>query len=286
MAGNPASGSRLALGLGLILTMSAPATSAPPTYGWFPRSDPSQTILARIVPPPGFERMALPEGSFGEWLRNLPLKPGRPPVRLYDGRSKSNQDAHVAVVDIDVGSSDLQQCADAVIRLRAEYLWSRHDFPAIHFRFTSGDPAAYVNWRDGERPRVSGSRVRWTRAAAPDPTYEGFRGYLVSVFTYAGSLSLARELTPVADGRDVRPGDVYVQGGSPGHAVLVLDVATESTSGRRVFLLAQSYMPAQDVHVLRNPRDRERLPWYTTDFGDTLETPEWTFRARDLRRFY
>jgi hypothetical protein len=67
--------------------------------------------------------------------------------------------------------------------------------------------------------------------------------------------------------------------------VLVLDVAAERGSGRRVFLLAQSYMPAQDIHVLRNPRDATLSPWFPADFGDTLETPEWTFRALDLRRF-
>lgn len=278
-------GPGLALCSCLVLALADPAASAPPTYAWLLRSDRSQALHRRIPPPAGFERMALPEGSFGEWLRGLPLKPGRPAVHLYDGRLKANQNAHAAVIDIDVGSGDLQQCADAVIRLRAEYLWSVRDLAAIRFRFTSGDPANYTSWRDGERPEVAGSRVRWIRTAAPDPTYEGFRRYLVSVFTYAGSLSLGRELAPVADPREVRPGDVFVQGGSPGHAVLVLDVAIQPASGRRLFLLAQSYMPAQDVHVLRNPGDAALSPWYTTDFGDALETPEWTFRARDLRRF-
>jgi hypothetical protein len=50
-----------------------------------------------------------------------------------------------------------------------------------------------------------------------------------------------------------------------------------------VFLLAQGYMPAQSVHVLKNPASAS--PWYALDFGAELRTPEWTFRRTDLRRF-
>jgi hypothetical protein len=76
---------------------------------------------------------------------------------------------------------------------------------------------------------------------------------------------------------------VFIQGGFPGHAVLVADVA-EDARGRRAFLLVQSYMPAQEVHVLRNPA-APASPWYTARSSGVLETPEWVFRFADLRRF-
>lgn len=107
------------------------------------------------------------------------------------------------------------------------------------------------------------------------------RRYLDVVFTYAGSLSLARELVPVADSGQVRAGDVFIEGGSPGHAVLVVDTARHR-DGRRRFLIAQSYMPAQQVHVLRNPEQPD--PCYPAALGETLVTPEWTFRRDHLRR--
>ena len=66
--------------------------------------------------------------------------------------------------------------------------------------------------------------------------------------------------------------------------MIVVDVAVHETSGRRRFLLAQSYMPAQEIHVLRNP-EAPGSPWYDADSGDVLETPEWTFRCGDRRRF-
>jgi hypothetical protein len=65
----------------------------------------------------------------------------------------------------------------------------------------------------------------------------------------------------------------------------VLDTAVHPGTGRKVFLLAQSYMPAQEMHVLRSPVDAALDPWYPLDFGSTLQTPEWTFAATQLMRF-
>jgi hypothetical protein len=222
-------------------------------------------------------------GSFAEWLRALPLKPGRPDVRLFDGRLKGNQAAHHAVLDIDTGARDLQQCADAVMRLRAEYLYARGAFDAVRFDVTAGPPASLSGWFAGDRAVERRSAVSWVRTAAPDRSYPSFRRFLDTVFNYAGSASLARQLRAVPDGRRLRAGDVFIRGGFPGHAVIVLDTARHP-DGRRAFLLAQSYMPAQEIHVLRNP-SRADGPWYDLDFGPELRTPEWTFAAGELRRF-
>ena len=57
---------------------------------------------------------------------------------------------HVTVINIDrYGNKDLQQYADAIIRLRAEHLYSRKDFTAIHFNFTSGNKASVTSWLSG-----------------------------------------------------------------------------------------------------------------------------------------
>jgi hypothetical protein len=264
-----------------------PEQMAPMVYAWMKSRvhSATETLAVRIAPPAGFERKPVPNGSFAQWLRNLPLKTGRPDVHLYDGRPKANQGVHAAVVDIDTGNKDLQQCADAVIRLRAEYLYSRGEMTRLHFNFTSGDAAYFARWSEGFRPAVQGNRVTWQKSASPDDSYRSFRTYLNMVFVYAGTASLERELQKVHDTRDVRAGDVFIQPGYPGHAVLVVDVAEDSHTGRRVFLLAQSYMPAQDIHILRNPAGGPLGAWYDSDFGPTLKTPEWTFAAGHLRRF-
>jgi hypothetical protein len=175
----------------LVLAAGVLATAAPAqtrSYPWLRGShEAGQSLAKRIAAPDGFTRRAVEAGGFGEWLRGLPLKPGRPEVHLFNGRLKANQEAQHAVVDIDVGTRDLQQCADAVMRLRAEYLFSIDRAADVAFNFTSGDRAAFAKWADGYRPQVAGNRVSWKRSAAPDRTHESFRRYLDSVFTYAGS---------------------------------------------------------------------------------------------------
>lgn len=242
----------------------------------------SPSIVSQIPPPTGFGRTHVPATSFGAWLRALPLRTGQTKVHLFDGSLKRNQSAHFAILEVDVGPRDLQQCADAVIRLRAEYLYSGACSDAIQFNFTSGDTARWTDWREGMRPRIVGNQVTWNRTATPDVGYENFRSYLDSVFSYAGSASLERELLAVTDPQWPESGDVFIQGGYPGHAVIILDVAADQV-GRRVFLLAQSFMPAQDIHILKSFDDCS--PWYYARSEGTLHTPEWEFFHQDLKRF-
>jgi hypothetical protein len=269
--------------LGVAVFGADRSATAGPAYAWLSSPAPGGTVVERIAPPAGFRRAPAPAGSFGAWLRGLPLQPGRPPVHLYNGGLKGNQSAHWAVVRIDVGARDLQQCADAVMRLRAEYLWDSGHRDDIAFRFTSGDRAAWADWRAGKRPRVQDSRVDWRSAERADGSHANFRRYLDSVFTYAGSASLEKELARVPDPSKVEIGDVFIHGGSPGHAVIVVDVA-EAPGGRRAFLLAQSYMPAQEIQILRNPAAADS-PWYEAASSGPLSTPEWPFHFEELRRF-
>jgi hypothetical protein len=241
------------------------------------------TVETRFRAPAGCERQAAAD-SFAAYLRCLPLKPDGAQVMLYDGRLKPNHGVYAAVVDLPIGRRDLHQCADAVIRLRAEYLFAQKRYNSIRFRFGNGFLAEYDRWRSGERIVVRGGSASWRRLAAPSTSYGEFWKYLEAVFAYAGTASLARELKAVS-GEGPRIGDVFIQPGHPGHAVIVVDAAVERRTGRSVFLLAQSYMPAQEIQVLVNPNDARLSPWYASDFGSTLETPEWTFDAGNLKRF-
>ena len=114
-------------------------------------------------------------------------------------------------------------------------------------------------------------------------SYVSFRKFMDMVFSYSGTLSLERELSSI-DIEEMRIGDVFIKGGSPGHAVIVVDMA-EGQDGNKLFILAQSYMPAQQTQVLINPNNKEISPWYTLDEMDNLKTPEWTFELDQLRRW-
>jgi hypothetical protein len=249
----------------LTYLLVTPAAAAP-VYSWESgRAHASgQSLEQRIAPPDGFARAPAAPGSFAEWLRGLPLKPVGSPVLLYTGSPKARQDVHAAVIDIDVGKRDLQQCADAIMRLRGEWLYGAGRRNEIGFNYTDGKRRAFAS-----RGRAD---------------YASFRKYMDQVFAYAGTYSLERELRPVKI-PDIAIGDVFIKGGFPGHAVLVADIAVNAATGEKRFLLVQSYMPAQDMHVLKNPVSADGSPWYRTDFGNTLVTPEWRFTPDMLRRW-
>jgi len=97
------------------------------------------TVLTRFKPLQSYRRTIAETGSFGSFLRHLPLKPHGTDVLLYDGSVKPGEGVHCAVVRMDIGDKDLQQCADAIIRLRAEYLFESNQFAKISFHFTNGE---------------------------------------------------------------------------------------------------------------------------------------------------
>lgn len=243
-----------------------------------------KTVETRFSTPNGFERIAAEEHSFTAYLRQLPLKPDGSEVRTYDGRIKRNNDVYCAVVDMEIGTRDLQQCADAVMRLRGEYLYHSKQYNEIHFHFTNGFRVDYSEWMKGKRVKVSGNNTSWVSSAAPSNTYQDFRNYMDLVFAYAGTLSLSKELKPIQL-KDMQTGDVFIQGGSPGHAVIVVDMAENPNTGEKLFMLAQSYMPAQETQVLVNQGNKNISPWYSLNFTGNLETPEWTFKSTNLKRF-
>lgn len=281
----------LLVSLAVLLGCSGGAVAAeprPPTkqerarYPWLSAERSIRPLAEALPPPSGYTRVAVEEGSFGAWLRGLPLRPAGSPVRDFrGGEILDGEDTSVAAVaELDVGSANLQQCADSIIRLHAEWLWSRGQKERIAYRFTSGHLASWPRYAAGERARVAGSKVTWVKSGPVDGSRATFRAYLDLVFTYAGTLSLATEKQ--RPGReDVRPGDFFVLGGSPGHAVLVLDVA-RNAEGKRVALLGQGFIPAQDFHVLSPGRDG---PWFSLD-AEEVATPYWKpFPWSSLRRF-
>lgn len=249
--------------------------------GLLPSRDKRPASIAELPLPTGFKRLSQPAGSFGAWLRTMRLKSDNK-VYLYNGQLKGNQRAQYAVLDISTGTKDLQQCADAVIRLYAEYLYASKQWGKIGFHATDGTWMDYNSWMKGDRFVLKQNRLVKVRKAAPSSGDACFSQYLETVFSWAGTLSLSKELLPVKDTRKILPGDVFIKGGAPGHAVIVMDVA-ENSAGERIFLLAQSYMPAQNIHVLNNPASP--APWYPATFTGKLLTPEWVFDAGELARF-
>ena len=262
-----------------------PAPPPKPWYPWLPEGHAAaESLEERFAAPQGFARVALSPASFGAWLRALPLAPAGSAVRSFRGAVvlPADHDSLAAVVDLDVGDQDLQQCADSVIRLHAEWLFARGRRDAS-YRAASGAPMPFARWAHGERMVASKLTFTWSPAARADGSHASYRRWLDGVFTYANTGSLARDADKVPEA-DLSPGDFVVQAGAPGHAVLVLDVA-RAAGGRRALLLGQGFMPAQSFHVLRPAAGAG--PWFIVEPGaGALETPFWTpFPWKALRRF-
>lgn len=254
-------------------------------YPWLTNYKEKDALVNQVAAPSGYQRIKVEKGSFGEWLRYLPLAAKGTKVALYNGQEKPYQRGANRVLNIDIGNRDLQQCADAVMRLKAEYHYSQKAYKKIHFNYTSGDKVAFEDWRKGKKPRVKGSKVSFSAATGSiDNSYSNFQKYMRSVFMYAGTASLEKEMKAKKIA-DLVPGDVFIKGGYPGHAILILDVVENPQTGHKLFLVAQSYMPAQSIHILNNFNDSNFSPWYPIDFGANLETPEWTFTKEALHQF-
>ena len=242
-----------------------------------------RTLDTRISVPVGYTRIDSSTDEITGFIRTIALKDDGSIVLKYDGAPIGNQNNHVAVFDINIGQRDLQQCADSIMRIYAEYYWSLEEYDKIAFHLTNGFYMNYTKWRDGYRIRVDGNDVTWNKSASYDDSYETFIKYMEMVFAYAGTLSLTAESSPISLD-DLLPGDMLLEGGSPGHCVLVVDMAYDE-NGNRAYLFAQGYMPAQDFHVLTNPLHPED-PWYYEDEMDyPISTPSWTFDEGSLRRW-
>ncbi|MBS7253812.1 DUF4846 domain-containing protein [Flavobacterium branchiicola] len=242
------------------------------------------TIQQRFQLPQGFVREEESKTSFDFFLRNLPLKPLGSNVLYFDGTIKPNRNVYDAVVDLPIGKQDLHQCADAVMRLRADYFYSQKQYDKIHFNFTNGFRVDFSKWAAGYRITIKGNKTSWVKTAKPSDSYETYWRYLETVFMYAGTASLEKELKPI-NVSDIKIGDVFIKGGFPGHAVIVVDMAVNPKNNQKIMLLAQSYMPAQEIQILKNPNNSSLSPWYAADLVTSLKTPEWTFSLSQLKRF-
>lgn len=243
------------------------------------------TIRERFSPPKGYEWVDEKSDSFGYFIENFKLKPYGSQILKYDGSPIATQHLHEAIFDIDTGNKDLQQCADAVIRLRAEYLYKMKRFDEIKFHFTSGDLLSWNDYKNGTRAIVNGNSVSFRKMSAFDDSYHGFRNYLDLIFNYAGTISLNKETKPVIQNSDLKTGDILITPGSPGHIVFIAGVS-KNKDGKKIFLLGEGFTPAQSIHLLSNPFNKNISPWYDLDINEQeTKTARYIFKPTNFRSF-
>jgi len=117
----------------------------------------SNTVVSRFKAPSGYRQSLVPKNSFSEWLLRQQLKPMGTPTLTYLGNVARTNRYTAAVLNTSVGKNGLQQCADAAIRLIAEYLYSKKDYHALHFNFTSGFNCDFIHFAEGYRYQQNGT---------------------------------------------------------------------------------------------------------------------------------
>lgn len=235
----------------------------------------------RLLPLSGFTRVETPAHSWENYLQNLKLQDFGKPILKYDGSEISDQKHHVGILTYDIGTTDLQQCADALIRLRAEYLFKNEKYSDIHFRFTSGDNYSWETYSKGIRPIINGNSVRFSQNGSSNQlnNYQELRKYLDIIYTYAGTISLARDLKEDNNKKELEIGDLIITPGSPGHVVMVVDKIEKADQKR--YALIEGYTPAQSIHILSENGN----PWFDLKISENIPTPRYNFKNAVIKHF-
>jgi hypothetical protein len=199
-----------------------------------------KTIRTAINVPSGFQRMDYPEGSFSNWLQNVPLKKDNNIVS-YNGTPVNKRIYQVwAVADIPLlFKSDIEQCADFCMRLWAEYHKEKKMMNDL-FLFDYGGSKKY--FKDQKKD---------------------YRGFLQQAFSFSNSSSLKKGCKEVKI-PDLQPGDMFVQNetGGIGHVSMIVDVCSNK-EGKKLFLVGYSFMPAQEFHIEKARDEYGISGWFT-----------------------
>lgn len=241
------------------------------------------SISTRVIVPKGYKRVQYAANSFQEYLRHYRLKPYGSKIINYDNSEYFAQDWHDAILEVPVPSNGLQQCADALMRIRSEYLWKHNRKDEIGFNFTSGHYCSWSKYAAGYRPKIAGNKVSFHKTAPINHSKTNFYKYLNLIYTYAGTLSMYHELEKVQIA-DLKIGDMLITPGSPGHIEIIVDEIINE-QGDKMYLLAQGNTPAQSVCLLKNFEDATISPWYRFIENEPVYTPSYYFDKAQFIRF-
>lgn len=266
-----------------IAETSGEALAADEPKPWVYINSEGTTLLTRFNPPEGYTRTEEKKNSFAEFVLNYPLKDDGALILLYDGSPSEYQFAHAAVFDLPIENVDLQQCADSVMRFYAEYYWAQGCADQLSFYYTTGFVSDYASWRDGYKVQYADNQFSWVPNGGYDDSYSRFVAFLRHAFTYAGTRSMDYyEAYPITMD-ELEIGDVFLEGGSPGHVVMVVDICYDE-QGRKAFLLADGHTPAQDFHVMKNALHPDDPWYYEEEIVYPFETFAHTYIEGSLQR--
>lgn len=225
------------------------------------------TIGSIPLPSNGYLRIKVEPASFGEWLRDLPLKEKNSSVLDYRGKIfKSGTDSIVAgVVNWDIKNRRLEQCMDILIRLYAEYSRKCNITTRLSLPLPGGYWLGWEEWKNGFRPVFKGINVKLSKKTIYDNTPTAFQRYLNTVYNASHTQQFYHAYQAV-DRAEVEIGDFIVKKGTKGHAIMIVDLA-KNERGDLVALIGNGDTPACQFFLLNF---RTGQPWIPLVFAEEI----------------
>lgn len=117
------------------------------------------------------------DNGLSDWelfIKHFPRKKSTV-VRDYAGNVIKEKSLGV----LDTRVTSVQECADAAIRLRAEFFYSRKEYDKIKFKLTCGLEVPFSKWALGYRVKVNGNNATLVKTQnTKDYSRENFEEYL------------------------------------------------------------------------------------------------------------
>ncbi|MDD2715054.1 MAG: DUF4846 domain-containing protein [Candidatus Wallbacteria bacterium] len=272
----------------LVAAFTACAADQPQRYFWLDSFELKDTIPKRLQTPPGFNRVQSPENSFADWLRNLPLKPGKSQVMIRHNQIKTIQESHWAAVDIDQGWRNGQQGMGAIFRLWSEYLFFQKRYQEISYIAENNCRMSYFWWCYGYRPDLRyENRYYSDKFWIKNYDHKSLVSFFPEYLKNQSAVFNLKKYRGIQGFEELKIGDIFSTGKFRERSLIVVDEAENPYTGARIFLLAQGGDPNQDLQILVNPVDHEYSPWYKINRETKkIETPEHTYYVGDVMRIW
>jgi len=223
----------------------------------------TQTIESYFKIPKDYKRII--QNDYHKWIISREINT-KDCVKYFDGQLKEGLGTiYKAKFIYNIGKKDLHQCADAVMYNNARYFFDTKQYKKISYTFSHN------------------ARIYSYTKEFNIFNEKTFKKYITMVWGYCGTWSLQEYDTVAVNIKDIQTGDMFLIGGFPGHAISVVDVVINE-QGHKKYMLAQSYMPAQEQQILLNPIKNNTV-WYDLHLSKDVVTPQFTFSVNELRRF-
>lgn len=210
-----------------------------------------KTVEQSFKPPEGYRRVKTDPKSFAAYLRNLPVLSDSIPVLDYNGhiRVKKSDSTLAGVIPVDINNRRLWQCMDILQVFHMDYLFGQMRGNEIVYPLPDGTRLSWLEWQQGVRAVFKESNFIKAKNAHPFPNAINYGRYSNMIFEHSGTQTFWHYYMDI-DTMEIFPGDFIVKKGKKGHAVLIVDLASNKR-GKKIALIGQGDTPACQFYLLK-----------------------------------